>query len=51
VRIIDRRPGDPAVLVSSADAIRADLGWRAQRDLRSMVADAWTFTQLLAKTG
>jgi UDP-glucose 4-epimerase len=37
--------------VSSADAIRADLGWQAQRDLRSMVADAWTFTQLLAKTG
>jgi UDP-glucose 4-epimerase len=51
VRIVDRRPGDPAVLVSSADAIRADLGWHAQLDLRSMVADAWTFTQLLAKTG
>jgi len=51
VRVAPRRPGDPAVLVSSADAIRADLGWSAERDLRSMVADAWTFTQLLARTG
>jgi UDP-glucose 4-epimerase len=51
VRVVGRRPGDPAVLVSSADAIRADLGWRAERDLRSMVADAWTFTELLATTG
>jgi UDP-glucose 4-epimerase len=51
VSVVARRPGDPAVLVSSADAIRADLGWNAERDLRSMVADAWTFTQLLARTG
>ncbi len=51
VRTVGRRPGDPAVLVSSADAIRADLGWHAELDLRSMVADAWTLTQLLATTG
>jgi UDP-glucose 4-epimerase len=36
------------VLIASSQAIAADLGWRAERDLRSMVADAWTFTQLLA---
>lgn len=48
VRVAARRPGDPAVLIASSEAIAADLGWRAERDLRSMVADAWTFTQLLA---
>jgi UDP-glucose 4-epimerase len=37
-----RRAGDPAVLVASSDRIRADLGWRPERDLRAMVADAWT---------
>ena len=39
-----RRPGDPAVLVASSDRIHADLGWRAERELRAMVADAWQFT-------
>ncbi|HEV2452399.1 MAG TPA: UDP-glucose 4-epimerase GalE [Streptosporangiaceae bacterium] len=36
-----RRPGDPAVLVASADRIHRELGWKAGLDLRSMVADAW----------
>ncbi len=36
-----RRPGDPAVLVASSDLIQAELGWRATRGLRAMVADAW----------
>jgi UDP-glucose 4-epimerase len=39
-----RRPGDPAVLVASSDRIHADLGWRAERGLAGMVADAWQFT-------
>ena len=43
-----RRPGDPAVLVASADRIKADLGWQPDRELRSMVADAWAFTQVMA---
>ena len=30
------------------EAIAADLGWRAEHDLRSMVADAWTFARLAA---
>ncbi len=46
-QVAPRRPGDPAVLVASSEAIAADLGWHAERDLRSMVADAWTFTQLM----
>jgi UDP-glucose 4-epimerase len=39
-----RRPGDPAVLVASSDRIHSDLGWRAERGLAAMVADAWQFT-------
>jgi UDP-glucose 4-epimerase len=40
-----RRPGDPAVLVASAARIQAELGWRASRDLRDMVTDAWRCTR------
>ena len=40
-----RRPGDPAVLVASSERIQAELGWRAERDLRDMAADAWAFVQ------
>ena len=47
VQVAPRRPGDPAGLVASSEAIAAELGWHAERDLRAMVADAWTFTQLM----
>jgi UDP-glucose 4-epimerase len=43
-----RRAGDPAVLVASSARIRSELGWRAERDLRAMAADAWRFTQARA---
>ena len=43
-----RRAGDPAVLVASSAKIQAELGWRAERDLRAMAADAWSFTQARA---
>ncbi|MEV5608290.1 UDP-glucose 4-epimerase GalE [Streptomyces sp. NPDC052225] len=36
-----RRPGDPARVVASADRIAEELGWRAKRDVREMVASAW----------
>src|SRR6185437_5318844 len=39
-----RRAGDPAVLVASSAKIQSELGWRAERDLRAMAADAWSFT-------
>jgi UDP-glucose 4-epimerase len=47
-QVAPRRPGDPAVLVASSTAITAALGWRPEHDLRSMVADAWTFAQVTA---
>ena len=45
VDVTPRRPGDPAVLVASSERIQAELGWRAERDLRAMAADAWEFTR------
>ncbi len=45
VEVTARRPGDPAVLVASSERIQAELGWRAERDLRAMAADAWEFTR------
>jgi len=40
-----RRSGDPAALVASSARIFADLGWAPERDLHTMVADAWAFAQ------
>ena len=39
--VVDRRPGDPARVVASADRIRRDLGWTAKHDLDDMVTSAW----------
>ncbi len=37
-----RRPGDPAVLVASAERVREVLGWQPARGaLSTMIADAW----------
>lgn len=40
-RVVDRRPGDPAVLVATAERIRAELGWQPRRGLDEIVASAW----------
>jgi UDP-glucose 4-epimerase len=40
-----RRPGDPAVLIASSAKISDRLGWKPQRDLTAMVADAWAFAR------
>lgn len=39
-RRLPRRPGDPAVLVASAEAAARDLGWRPRYALRDCVAHA-----------
>ncbi|MCS7056588.1 MAG: UDP-glucose 4-epimerase GalE [Thermoflexales bacterium] len=37
-----RRPGDPAVLVASSEAIRRELGWTPQYpDLKEIIRSAW----------
>ena len=44
----DRRPGDPAVLVASSDAIQRDLGWKPRyTELDDIVRSAWTWHQKL----
>jgi UDP-glucose 4-epimerase len=39
--VVDRRAGDPARVVASADRIRSELGWTASYDLEDMVRGAW----------
>lgn len=39
--VVARRPGDPARVVAAVDRIHDELGFTAQRDLRSMVDSAW----------
>lgn len=40
-KVVDRRPGDPARIVGSVEAINRDLGWSARYDLQEMVESAW----------
>jgi UDP-glucose 4-epimerase len=44
VRVAERRPGDPAVLVASASRIRQELGWvPLQQDLATIIDSAWSW--------
>ena len=41
-RVMERRPGDPAVLVAGSEGIKRDLHWQPQfPDLESIVRSAW----------
>ncbi|MCR9193683.1 MAG: UDP-glucose 4-epimerase GalE [Hyphomonas sp.] len=49
--IADRRPGDPPILVASADKAREVLGWQPKRsDLESILTSAWDWFQREAKS-
>ena len=42
IEYAERRPGDPARLISDSSAARATLGWKPQfEDIESIVASAW----------
>lgn len=43
VRIAGRRAGDAVELVASSEKIRQELGWRPEKTLEDMIADAWEF--------
>ncbi|GLZ34161.1 UDP-glucose 4-epimerase GalE [Lentzea sp. NBRC 105346] len=44
--VAERRAGDPAVLVASAERARTELGWKPERaDITGIVRDAWEFTR------
>lgn len=46
VRVVARRPGDPAVLIASSDRIKKELGWQPEfQDLRVIVESAWRWMQ------
>ena len=45
-RDVERRPGDPAVLIASSARAATELGWLPQRpSLEQIVADAWEFSR------
>jgi UDP-glucose 4-epimerase len=39
--VVDRRPGDPARVVASADRSAAELGWKARYGVADMISSAW----------
>ncbi len=43
--VVGRRAGDPPATFASTSRIEAELGWRATRDLPSMVESAWSAWQ------
>jgi UDP-glucose 4-epimerase len=46
VEEMERRPGDPAVLVASSDKIKTELGWRPKYvELDQIIASAWEWHQ------
>lgn len=45
LEIAGRRPGDPPELVASSERIRRELGWRPEKNLEQMLADAWEWHQ------
>jgi len=41
-----RRPGDPAILIASAETLKQELGWQPQHsDLETIISDAWRWFQ------
>ena len=41
VEVVERRAGDPAVLIADTGLIRERLGWRARRSLKTAIRAAW----------
>ncbi len=41
VEEVERRPGDPAVLVASSDKIKKELGWQPEYNLKQIIQSAW----------
>jgi len=46
VQEVERRAGDPAVLVAASERIQQELGWQPQfPDIESIIASAWEWRQ------
>ncbi|MGN6428668.1 MAG: UDP-glucose 4-epimerase GalE [Leifsonia sp.] len=50
-RIVERREGDPAVVVADPSRARSELGWKARHTLQDIVSSAWRSHVLLATGG
>jgi len=51
IRIVPRRPGDPAILVASSDHIKTTLGWVPKKpDLHAIIDSAWQWMYRKAKS-
>lgn len=46
-KIVDRRPGDLATCYADPGKAQKELGWKAKRDIKDMVKDAWRFSSNL----
>ncbi|SEN04763.1 UDP-glucose 4-epimerase GalE [Paenibacillus sp. OV219] len=45
-QLVDRRPGDVAVSYADPRKAEQELGWKAEKDLEAMCADAWRWQSL-----
>jgi len=41
LKVGPRRAGDPPTLIASSERIRKELGWKPEKNLEQMIADAW----------
>jgi len=46
-QIVDRRPGDLATCYADPGKAQKELGWKAKRDIKDIVKDAWRFSHTL----
>lgn len=42
-KVVDRRPGDVAVVYADTSKAKLELGWQAKRDLEQMCTDLWAW--------
>lgn len=45
IQYVDRREGDPTILVANAEKVYRELGWKAQFDLQAIIESAWSWHQ------
>jgi len=45
-QVVDRRPGDPAILIAGSQKIKKELGWKPQySDIKKIIKSAWDWHQ------
>lgn len=49
IKYVERRVGDPAILVANSNKIYKELGWKAQIDIEGIVSTAWRWHKSQSK--